>query len=362
MLIQSISDGTIDTDLQARAAFASETAKSRATGVAFLTDSETEEAGLPPPVIDRSSPVYAKLAYLEDGVPGMMTEHKFGSRETKKPAAGTSMQEPEAISAAGLSHGAPPIENKDVQSLDRRTPPNPNYNLFPDGLPEVANNKDERLKRLDQIASDRGQTYYMFPANTDGSFNLLGVMYDLDKDGQMMMTALDGGTIVIAYNSEQLYLLHIPEQPFFLPDPGSTKNFYAWTKVKSFLSAKYPNAEYGAPWLATGTSSTGETYHLMKGATTFVVTVGKENIVDDPDIGRNKYPRRSTQLRAFPAEELDAPQGTEILFQRSKQSEQPPRMSFEYSAKTRQLRIFLADHRKGGGAIEVLPRNTILPL
>jgi len=155
-------------------------------------------------------------------------------------------------------------------------------------------------------------------------------------------SGLQGCTIVVSYNSDFIYLAHLWEAPgFTINGPHTVVEFD--NQVLGFLAGT-PGADGQGPSLFDPTPGAVQP---MAGATTKFITVGAK-VGNEEKWDSPAYNAEINQLRAI-AEKLGGTVSPNSIYRRPDDEDDPVRVTLEFNAVSRQLRVLYSDDRTADG-------------
>jgi len=212
--------------------------------------------------------------------------------------------------------------------LNRRIP-------FPDGLPAVADTPTDNLARMTQIIDDAGTTNFFANGGYSNSFVL---QTDQDQQVGTQLGGLQGCTILISYNRNNIYFSHHWEIPGFGTEPPHYTKIMFDTEVKGFLTGAPDSYGAGAPLVAPNVATAAQPMH---GASTSIITPGANRSYRSAS-----YRAKVAAIAELTTKDLEGTSKT-FPYQRPKGNEPTIRVTAEFSAATRHLRVMLSDARQG---------------
>jgi hypothetical protein len=209
-----------------------------------------------------------------------------------------------------------------IHEIERRIP-------FPQGLPQISNSPTGYMRRINAIIRDRNTREITAHPSLANSF-----LIRTDTDAQYgTISGLQGCSILVAYNANYIYIAHLWEVPGFSAGAGFSRDQFN-TEVLGFLDGSGDGQ--GPPLVNTGRGG-----QYMQGASTRLLTVGANNGVTRPN-----YPTKVRAILDLATRYLGGRVYQPVLYRRPDDRGDPVRVTLEYSARTRHLRVLYADDRE----------------
>ncbi|KAG9246909.1 hypothetical protein BJ878DRAFT_495290 [Calycina marina] len=237
------------------------------------------------------------------------------------------------LDPVGLDVNTEAIDFSDAESkipqLQRRIP-------FGANLTAVPNTPAGNLARISQILSDP-QTTALF-SQAGGYSNSHSFPTTADQQLGTTTGGLGGCTILIAHNRENIYLSHHWEYPGFNKIEPEHPTIMFVQEVMGFLTGQPNNNGEGLPLIAPGVATAAQP---MVGATGHIITPGASGGFKAPN-----YRGKIASIGNLITENLEGT-STPFPYKRPNESQQLVRVTVEFCAADRHLRVMISDYRSG---------------
>jgi hypothetical protein len=237
------------------------------------------------------------------------------------------------LDSVGLDTNTEAIDSSDpeykVPQLQRRIP-------FGAYLPDVQDTPATNLARMAQIIADP-QTTALF-SQAGGYSNSHSFPTTADQQLGTTTGGLGGCTILVSHNQGHIYISHHWEYPGFNKiEPDYPKIMFD-EEVMGFLTGQPNNNGDGLPLVAPGVATAAQP---MVRATSHIITPGAS--------GGFKTPNHRVKVASIGDLTTKNLEGTSKSFpyKRPNESQQVVRVTVEFCAANRHLRVMISDYRSG---------------